>query len=116
MVTEKNNMHDVDTFLFFKWFFKAFVAVFLVTHTFDITTVSYTHLKWLDDEGRIYIIYPIAEIAEILDKGSTKFRFHQLPVIAFPGLGILIRPAEYILEKRLDKARLNWYINRAKIK
>ena len=23
--------------MFFKWFFKAFVAVFLVTHTFDIT-------------------------------------------------------------------------------
>ena len=37
MVTEKNNMHDVDTFMFFKWFFKAFVAVFLVTHTFEIT-------------------------------------------------------------------------------
>ena len=37
MVTEKNNLHDVDTFMFFKWFFKAFVAVFLVTHTFDIT-------------------------------------------------------------------------------
>ncbi len=37
MVTEKNNMHDVDTFMFFKWFFKAWVAVFLVTHTFDIT-------------------------------------------------------------------------------
>ena len=37
MIMEKNNMHDVDTFLFFKWFFKAFVAVFLVTHTFDIT-------------------------------------------------------------------------------
>ena len=33
MVTEKNNLHDVDTFMFFKWFFKAFVAVFLVTHT-----------------------------------------------------------------------------------
>ena len=37
MVTEKNNMHDIDTFMFFKWFFKAFVAVFIVTHTFDIT-------------------------------------------------------------------------------
>ena len=35
MVTEKNNMHDVDTFMFFKWFFKAWVAVYLVTHTFD---------------------------------------------------------------------------------
>ena len=37
MVIDKNNMHDFDTFLFFKWFFKAWVAVFLVTHTFDIT-------------------------------------------------------------------------------
>ena len=29
MVTEKNNMHDIDTFMFFKWIFKAFVAVFI---------------------------------------------------------------------------------------
>jgi hypothetical protein len=38
MVTDKNSMHDnVDTWMFFKYFFKAWVAVFLVTHTFDIT-------------------------------------------------------------------------------
>lgn len=37
MVTERNNLHDVDTWMFFKYFFKAWVAVFLVTHTFDIT-------------------------------------------------------------------------------
>ena len=37
LITEKNNMHDVDAFMFFKWFFKAWVAVYLVTHTFDIT-------------------------------------------------------------------------------
>ena len=37
MVSDKNNMHDVDTFMFFKWFFKSWVAVYLVTHTFDIT-------------------------------------------------------------------------------
>ena len=30
MVTEKNNLHDIDTFMFFKWFFKAFVAVFKI--------------------------------------------------------------------------------------
>ena len=30
-------MHDIDTFMFFKWFFKAWVAVYLVTHTFTIT-------------------------------------------------------------------------------
>ncbi len=37
MITDKNNMHDIDSFMFFKWFFKAWVAVYLVTHTFDIT-------------------------------------------------------------------------------
>ena len=37
MITEKNNLHDMDTWMFFKWFFKAWVAVYLVTHTFTIT-------------------------------------------------------------------------------
>lgn len=37
MVQDKNSMHDVDTFMFFKYFFKAGVAVLIVTHTFDIT-------------------------------------------------------------------------------
>lgn len=37
MVTDKNNMHDVDTWMFFKYLFKACVAVYLVSHTFDIT-------------------------------------------------------------------------------
>ena len=26
MITEKNNLHDMDTWMFFKWFFKAAVA------------------------------------------------------------------------------------------
>lgn len=36
MITERNNMHDMETFMFFKWFFKAFVAIYLVTNTFSI--------------------------------------------------------------------------------
>ena len=35
MITEKNNLHDTDTWMFFKWFFKAAVAIYLVTNTFD---------------------------------------------------------------------------------
>lgn len=35
MITERNNMHDIDTWMFFKWFFKAFVAVWMVTNTFN---------------------------------------------------------------------------------
>ena len=37
MITDKNSLHDIDTFMFFKYVFKAWVAVYLVTHVFDIT-------------------------------------------------------------------------------
>ncbi|MCL2035035.1 MAG: CD0415/CD1112 family protein [Oscillospiraceae bacterium] len=36
MVIERNNMNDFDTFIIFKWIFKTFVAVYILTHTFDI--------------------------------------------------------------------------------
>ena len=36
MITSANNMHDVDTFMFFKYFFKMWVAVWIVSHTFDM--------------------------------------------------------------------------------
>lgn len=36
MIIEKNNLHDIDTFIFFKWIFKTFVAVMIVTNTFNI--------------------------------------------------------------------------------
>ena len=37
MLMEKNNFHDFETFALYKWILKVFVAVYLVTHTFDIT-------------------------------------------------------------------------------
>lgn len=36
IVIEKNNLHDIDTWIFFKWIFKTFVAVLLVTNTWNI--------------------------------------------------------------------------------
>ena len=36
MVIEKNNLHDIETFMFFKWIFKTFVAVLIITNTFNI--------------------------------------------------------------------------------
>ncbi len=37
MLTDKNNMHDIDTWMFFKYFFKMMIAVYLVSHVFEIT-------------------------------------------------------------------------------
>lgn len=36
LIIEKNNMHDFDTWIFFKWIFKTFTATYILTHTFDI--------------------------------------------------------------------------------
>ena len=36
LVIEKNNMHDFETFIFFNWIFKTFIAVLIVTNTWNI--------------------------------------------------------------------------------
>ena len=36
MLIDRNNMHDFDTFIFFKWIFKTFAAVLIVTNTWNI--------------------------------------------------------------------------------
>ncbi len=37
MIIDRNNLHDFETFAIYKWIIKTFVAVYLVSHTFDIT-------------------------------------------------------------------------------
>lgn len=46
-ITEKNNMHDVDTFIFFKFIFKAAIAVMLLSHTFEITMAIFDVGQWV---------------------------------------------------------------------
>ena len=36
MIVDRNNMHDFDTFMIYKWVFKSFCAVMIVTNTWDI--------------------------------------------------------------------------------
>ena len=36
LIIEKNNMHEFDTFNLYKWMFKTFCAVYILTHTFDL--------------------------------------------------------------------------------
>lgn len=35
MLIDRNNLHDIDTWIFFKWIFKTFVAVLLLSNTFN---------------------------------------------------------------------------------
>ena len=36
IVVDKNSLHDIDTWIFFKWVFKTMIAVLLVTNTWNI--------------------------------------------------------------------------------
>ena len=36
MVTDRNSMHDIDTWMFFKWIFKTACAVLIVSNTWNI--------------------------------------------------------------------------------
>ena len=36
LITEKNNMHDFETWMIFKWMFKSAAAILIVTNTWDI--------------------------------------------------------------------------------
>ena len=36
LITERNNMHDIDTWMFFKWVFKTACAILIVTNTWNI--------------------------------------------------------------------------------
>lgn len=36
LITDRNNLHDVDTWMFFKWIFKTACAVLIVSHTWDL--------------------------------------------------------------------------------
>ena len=40
MVMQKNNMHDTDTFEFFKYIIKMWVAVWLVSHAFEFSMAA----------------------------------------------------------------------------
>ena len=57
MITEKNNMHDFDTSMFFRWIFKSAFAILIVSNTWNIvmgvfdatqSVVLHTPLMWID--------------------------------------------------------------------
>ena len=39
MIVEKNNMHDFDSSMFFRWIFKSAFAILIVTNTWNIVMV-----------------------------------------------------------------------------
>ena len=41
MLIDRNNLHDIDTWLFFKWIFKTAAAIFILSNTFNIVNAVF---------------------------------------------------------------------------
>ncbi len=69
MLTEKNNMHEIDTWMFFKYFFKMWVAVYLVGNTFNITMAVFDvgqHVVNTHDYGQANTTVCLASVGAYL--------------------------------------------------
>ncbi|MCL2053017.1 MAG: CD0415/CD1112 family protein [Oscillospiraceae bacterium] len=54
-VTEKNNMNDIGVGTFLKYILKACVAVFLLSHVFEITMAIFDVSRWLAEQSAVVI-------------------------------------------------------------
>ncbi|MBO5623600.1 MAG: hypothetical protein J5959_18445, partial [Butyrivibrio sp.] len=51
LVVSHNNLASFETWIFFKWVLKTFVAVTLITNTFNITMAVFDVAKWVIDRS-----------------------------------------------------------------
>ena len=77
LVMQKNNMHDSDTFVLFKYIIKMWVAVYLVTHAFDFSMAVFDVAQSLVNQAAgiintsaVVSVDQVAEMVALLaDKG-----------------------------------------------
>jgi len=70
MIIEKNNMADFDTFNIYKWVFKTAVAVFILTHTFDIVMAVFDVGQYVVSQSAGIITGSLDVNASLADLGS----------------------------------------------
>ena len=59
MIVEKNNMHDFDSSMFFRWMFKSAFAILIVTNTWNIVMGVFDATQaGADDEHSIHLHFP----------------------------------------------------------
>jgi hypothetical protein len=81
MVIERNNMADFEPATLYKWIFKTFVAVFILTHTFDIVMAVF-------DVGQHIVNKSAGVIKGSLDAGVALAELEKQ--LAVMGIGELI--------------------------
>ena len=87
LVTEKNNLHDVDTWMFFKWIFKTFVAVMILSNTFNIVMAVFDVSQQVIQQSAGLIQGSTAVTPDVLNDMQTQLEAMELG----PLLGIFLQ-------------------------
>jgi hypothetical protein len=112
-ITERNNMRDVDVDTFIKYIFKACVAVFLLSHTFDIVLGIFDVSKWVVDTASVSItndtyvdvisIYNnFKDTLEAMDNGSLLLFFLEVSVVSLAVKAIAILVAVILINRMIE--------------
>ena len=90
MLTEKNNMHEIDTWMFFKYFFKMWVAVWMVSNTFTITMALFDIGQHIDNAAGGTISSETAinvdSMLEAMNTAMQTMEFGELVILALESM------------------------------
>ncbi len=78
MLIDRNNLHDVDTWMFFKWVFKTFVAVMILTNTFNIVLAVFDVSQHVIQQSAGIIQSGTDITADVLDNLRTELEAMEL--------------------------------------
>lgn len=87
LIIEKNNLHDFDTWIFFKWIFKTFVAVLILSNTFNIVMAVFDVSQQVIQQSSGLIQGSTAVTPDVLNDMQTQLEAMELG----PLLGIFLQ-------------------------
>lgn len=87
LIIEKNNLHDFDTWIFFKWIFKTFVAVLILSNTFNIVMAVFDVSQQVIQQSAGLIQGSTAVMPDVLNDMQTQLEAMELG----PLLGIFLQ-------------------------
>ena len=87
MLIDHNNLHNFDTWIFFKWIFKTFIAVMILSNTFNIVMAVFDVSQQVIHQSAGLIQGSTAVTPEVLNDMQTQLEAMELG----PLLGIFLQ-------------------------
>ena len=87
MLIDRNNLHDIDTWLFFKWIIKTFIAVTILSNTFNIVMAVFDVSQQVIQQSAGLIQGSTAVTPDVLNDMQTQLEAMELG----PLLGIFLQ-------------------------